>query len=91
MNNVSFVRAGRGVSSTPAESEFREAVFRVTGTRSPYLSTSAAGELLGVHRDTVRQACARGEIKCRRRGDRGRYRIHVDDLMTYWSEYRPWE
>ncbi len=53
-----------------------------------WISTGKAGELLGVHSQTIHGYCKRG-LLTHRRLPSGRYLVHIDSLKPYLEPAQP--
>lgn len=53
---------------------------------SRYLTSGAAAAHVGMHPETIRQAIRENELKARRRGFQGRYRISIAELERWFNE-----
>lgn len=57
------------------------------GTRKRWLTVPEFAQITGLHPQTVRMACARGELPATQQRKGGHYRIHYTQLEDYFKEY----
>lgn len=62
-------------------------VEQILGTRKRWLTTGEFARITGLHRQTVWEACARGDLPATQRGKGGHYRIHYTQIQDYFKEY----
>lgn len=58
----------------------------ILGTRKRFLTTGEFAQITGMHRQTVWEACARGDLPAHQNGKNGHYRIRYTQLNDFFQE-----